>query len=82
MERLIAQFPRLQIAGTYSPPFRPLTAPEDREIIERINASRADIVWVGISSPTQDLWMAEHIGKIERPGDDRSGSRLRLPVRA
>ncbi|MGB7537217.1 MAG: WecB/TagA/CpsF family glycosyltransferase [Anaerolineales bacterium] len=65
--RLRDRFPKLQIAGTYSPPFRPLTEAEDRAVIERINASKADIVWMGISSPRQDAWMAEHAGKTNAP---------------
>ena len=66
-DKLHAGFPSLQIAGTYTPPFRPLTEVEDRAVVDRINASNADIVWVGISSPRQDVWMAEHLGKINAP---------------
>jgi N-acetylglucosaminyldiphosphoundecaprenol N-acetyl-beta-D-mannosaminyltransferase len=66
-DRLRTRFPGIQIAGTYTPPFRPLTDTEDRAVVERINASRADIVWIGISSPRQDTWMAEHLGKIDAP---------------
>ncbi len=58
--KLVARFPGLKIAGMYSPPFRPLSAAEDREIVERINDSRADIVWVGLSTPKQERWMAAH----------------------
>jgi N-acetylglucosaminyldiphosphoundecaprenol N-acetyl-beta-D-mannosaminyltransferase len=65
--RLRTGFPKLQIAGSYCPPFRPLSAVEDRDAVDRINASNADIVWMGISSPRQDAWMAEHIGKINAP---------------
>ncbi len=45
--RLKTKFPNLQIAGTYAPPFRPLTEAEDHALIERIKASHADILWVG-----------------------------------
>lgn len=55
---LVARFPGLIIAGTYSPPFRPLTAPEETAIAAMLNESRADIVWVGLGSPKQDRWMA------------------------
>jgi N-acetylglucosaminyldiphosphoundecaprenol N-acetyl-beta-D-mannosaminyltransferase len=65
--QLQSRFPKIHIAGTYSPPFRRLTEDEDRAVVERINASRADIVWVGISSPRQDTWMAQHLGKINAP---------------
>jgi N-acetylglucosaminyldiphosphoundecaprenol N-acetyl-beta-D-mannosaminyltransferase len=66
-DRLTARFPGLQIAGTYAPPFRPSTNAEDREVADRINASRADIVWVGISSPKQERWMADHKGRFSAP---------------
>jgi N-acetylglucosaminyldiphosphoundecaprenol N-acetyl-beta-D-mannosaminyltransferase len=58
--RMEARFPDLEIAGTFSPPFRPLTGDEDESIRRLIRESQADIVWVGISSPKQELWMAEH----------------------
>jgi N-acetylglucosaminyldiphosphoundecaprenol N-acetyl-beta-D-mannosaminyltransferase len=61
------RFPDIQVAGSYSPPFRPLTEAEDLGVISRIKASRADIIWVGISSPKQEQWMAEHLGKVGAP---------------
>jgi N-acetylglucosaminyldiphosphoundecaprenol N-acetyl-beta-D-mannosaminyltransferase len=62
--RLAARFPRLAVAGTYSPPFRPLTAEEDGRVIDEINAANADIVWVGLSTPKQERWMADHAGRL------------------
>ncbi|HEY9075214.1 MAG TPA: WecB/TagA/CpsF family glycosyltransferase [Anaerolineaceae bacterium] len=66
-ERLQQRFPDLQVAGTYSPPFRSLTVQEDAQIVERINASGAAILWVGLSTPRQERWMAEHLGRIAVP---------------
>ena len=54
----------IEIVGTFSPPFRPMTPEEDAEIVRMIRASGADIVWVGISSPRQDLWMDAHLGRL------------------
>ena len=65
--QLQTRLPGLQIAGTYTPPFRPLTPDEESEILEQINASGADIVWVGISTPKQERWMAAHIGLVDAP---------------
>jgi N-acetylglucosaminyldiphosphoundecaprenol N-acetyl-beta-D-mannosaminyltransferase len=65
--RLQARVPGLNIVGGYSPPFRPLNEDEDREVVGVINSSRADIVWVGISTPKQELWMAEHLGRLHAP---------------
>ncbi len=67
IHQLLARFPKLKIAGAYSPPFRALTPAEDAEVSEMIKASRADIVWVGLSTPKQELWMAEHVGRVGAP---------------
>jgi N-acetylglucosaminyldiphosphoundecaprenol N-acetyl-beta-D-mannosaminyltransferase len=65
--RLMGRFPTLKIAGMHSPPFRPLTPAEDQAIVSRINASGADLVWVGLSTPKQERWMAAHVGRLEAP---------------
>jgi N-acetylglucosaminyldiphosphoundecaprenol N-acetyl-beta-D-mannosaminyltransferase len=67
VDRLVARFPRLQIAGTYTPPFRPPTDEEEDSILKLIQESRADVLWIGISSPRQEQWMADHIGKLDIP---------------
>ncbi|MFL2860246.1 MAG: WecB/TagA/CpsF family glycosyltransferase [Pontiellaceae bacterium] len=56
---LLAQFPALAIAGMYSPPFRPLEKQEKDEVVEKINASGADIIWCGLGTPKQDYWVSE-----------------------
>lgn len=66
-ERLTQRFPGLQVAGTYSPPFRPLTKEEDDAINSQINDSGADIVWVGLSTPKQERWMHDHMGRLKAP---------------
>jgi len=59
--------PELQVVGTYSPPFRPMTPDEDGAVVDMINAARPHIVWVGLSTPKQERWMAAHLGRIEAP---------------
>jgi len=61
------RFPGLQVAGTFSPPFRPLTADEDDRIVQMINAAAPDIVWVGLSTPKQERWMAGHRERLTAP---------------
>jgi exopolysaccharide biosynthesis WecB/TagA/CpsF family protein len=56
--RLLDRYPGLQVAGTYSPPFRSLSADEEEAIVARINAAAPDYVWVGLGTPKQDLWLA------------------------
>ncbi len=62
--RLRSRFPGLQVAGVYTPPFGTPSPAQDAEIVRAINASNADIVWVGLSAAKQDRWMAEHIGRL------------------
>lgn len=66
-ERLKEKFPHLNVVGTYTPPFRPLTEEENQEIIDRINAAQPDIVWVGLSTPKQEKWMSTNLGRVNAP---------------
>jgi len=66
-ERLKARIPGLEVAGGYSPPFRPLTPEQDARIVSQINAAHPDIVWVGLGTPKQDLWMAAHRDRLTAP---------------
>jgi N-acetylglucosaminyldiphosphoundecaprenol N-acetyl-beta-D-mannosaminyltransferase len=59
VERIGSRFPGIRIAGSYSPPFRNLTADERSAIAEHINGCAPDIVWVGLSTPKQETWMAD-----------------------
>lgn len=63
-EAMVARYPSLRVAGWECPPFREQTPPEDESTVERIRRSGADIVWVGISSPKQDVWMVKHYQKL------------------
>lgn len=61
---LISWFPGLRIVGAESPPFRPLSAAEDEEVVSRINQSGAGIVLVGLGCPKQEGFAFEHRGRI------------------
>ena len=66
-ENLRASHPGLCIAGGYSPPFRELSAAEEDALVDQINASEADVVWVGIGVPKQEKWMARMRDRLEAP---------------
>jgi N-acetylglucosaminyldiphosphoundecaprenol N-acetyl-beta-D-mannosaminyltransferase len=66
-DSLKQRFPNLQVAGTFSPPFRASSPDEDEMMIQMINAARPDIVWIGLSTPKQEYWMDQHVGKIDAP---------------
>jgi N-acetylglucosaminyldiphosphoundecaprenol N-acetyl-beta-D-mannosaminyltransferase len=64
---LVSAHPGLQVAGSICPPFHELTPEEDQAIVDVINAARPDILWVGLSTPKQEFWMAKHVGRVEVP---------------
>jgi N-acetylglucosaminyldiphosphoundecaprenol N-acetyl-beta-D-mannosaminyltransferase len=66
-QTLIRSYPGLQVVGTLTPPFRPLSPEEDDAVIAQINAAKPDIVWVGLSTPKQEFWMAAHVGRLDAP---------------
>jgi N-acetylglucosaminyldiphosphoundecaprenol N-acetyl-beta-D-mannosaminyltransferase len=65
--KLSAEFPRLRIAGAYSPPFRDLTPEEDAQVVEMINRARPDVLWVGLGLPKQEQWIYAHRDKLNVP---------------
>jgi N-acetylglucosaminyldiphosphoundecaprenol N-acetyl-beta-D-mannosaminyltransferase len=58
------RFPALDVVYAWSPPFRPLTPDEDEEVVRNINESGARILFIGISTPKQEYWMAAHRGRV------------------
>ena len=61
------RYPGVRIVGGYSPPFRALNDEEERWVVDDINRSKADVVWVGIGQPKQELWMADMRAKLDTP---------------
>jgi len=57
----------LKTAGVFSPPFHDLTAQEKLDVVNRINQSGADVVWVGLGCPKQERWMAKMIDLLDVP---------------
>jgi N-acetylglucosaminyldiphosphoundecaprenol N-acetyl-beta-D-mannosaminyltransferase len=64
-ETLRGRFPHLQVVGTYTPPFRPLNEGEKKELQEAVTRTRPDIVWVGLSTPKQETFMADALGWLD-----------------
>jgi N-acetylglucosaminyldiphosphoundecaprenol N-acetyl-beta-D-mannosaminyltransferase len=59
--------PGIKIVGGYSPPFRQLSAGEEDYVVEQINGSDADVLWVGIGVPKQEKWMARMRERLDVP---------------
>ncbi|MEX1248191.1 MAG: WecB/TagA/CpsF family glycosyltransferase [Anaerolineales bacterium] len=86
--RLQAEDAHLQVAGAYSPPFRDMSDAETGSMLADVNVAKPHIVWVGLGSPKQELWMAEFRGRLEAPlligvgaaFDFLSGTKPQAPV--
>ena len=66
-ERLRREFPSVELCGTLSPPFSDWREEEDGWMIERINAARPDVLWVGMTAPKQEKWVYANSDKLQAP---------------
>jgi N-acetylglucosaminyldiphosphoundecaprenol N-acetyl-beta-D-mannosaminyltransferase len=64
-QKLQARFPKLQVVGTFTPPYRALNAEEKARLQAQIAAAKPDILWVGLSTPKQERFMAEYLPQLE-----------------
>jgi N-acetylglucosaminyldiphosphoundecaprenol N-acetyl-beta-D-mannosaminyltransferase len=64
-QRLESVVPGVSIVGTYTPPFRPLTSAEEDELIKAVAAAHPDIIWVGLSTPKQEYFMARMSNRLD-----------------
>ena len=64
-DRLSARFPGLKVVGTYTPPFRELTAAELAELRAAVAAAKPDAIWIGLGSPKQEHFMATHAAQLD-----------------
>ncbi len=61
------KFPGLQVVGTYTPPFRSLNAGEEDALALQIQNARPDIMWIGLSTPKQERFMAQYVNRLQVP---------------
>jgi N-acetylglucosaminyldiphosphoundecaprenol N-acetyl-beta-D-mannosaminyltransferase len=59
------RFPKCHIVGTYTPPFRPLNQQEESDLRALVSRLHPDIIWVGLSTPKQELFMAHYLPSLE-----------------
>jgi N-acetylglucosaminyldiphosphoundecaprenol N-acetyl-beta-D-mannosaminyltransferase len=64
-QTLQAKFPKLEIVGTFEPPWRLLNPQEEVELAEQVRVSKPDIIWVGLSTPKQERFMAQYLPKLD-----------------
>jgi len=63
-QSLMRTFPGIQIVGTYTPPFRKLLKEEEEDLRAQLEACGADVLWVGLSTPKQEVFMAEYVERL------------------
>lgn len=61
------RFPGLKIVGTFTPPFRSLTHEEETDFLNDVRHAKPDIVWIGLSTPKQELFMADYLERLGVP---------------
>jgi N-acetylglucosaminyldiphosphoundecaprenol N-acetyl-beta-D-mannosaminyltransferase len=66
-KRLSENYPGIKIVGCYSPPFRTLNEEEHQMIVNMINSSNADFLWVGLGAPKQEKWIAKNLHLLHIP---------------
>lgn len=57
-------YPHIEIAGTLSPPFGEWSEKEDLRMIDAINDRAPDVLWVGMTAPKQEKWVARNQGRL------------------
>lgn len=62
---MLQRFPYAKITGTFSPPFRPMTAAEEKELAAKVSSLKPDIIWVGLSTPKQERFMARYLPMLD-----------------
>lgn len=63
--RLQARFPGLRVVGVRSPPFRPLTAGEETDLVAEVAVAKPDLFWVALGVPAREQFMTTHLPKLD-----------------
>ena len=65
-ERMARDYPRIIVAGTYSPPFKPsFNQADNSAMCSAINAVKPDVLWIGMTAPKQEKWIAENLHRLD-----------------
>ncbi|MBB5059683.1 N-acetylglucosaminyldiphosphoundecaprenol N-acetyl-beta-D-mannosaminyltransferase [Granulicella aggregans] len=64
-DTLRSRFPQVKIVGTHTPPFGPMSTVQERQLTTKINRLKPDIIWVGISTPKQERFMARYLAQFD-----------------
>jgi N-acetylglucosaminyldiphosphoundecaprenol N-acetyl-beta-D-mannosaminyltransferase len=64
-DSLTRRFPGMKVVGTYTPPFRPLNAEEEADLVRMVSETKPDFFWVGLSTPKQERFMDQYLSKLD-----------------
>ena len=65
-DRMSRDFPHIIVAGTYSPPFQSeFSEQENQLMIDTINESHPDVLWVGMTAPKQEKWIYQNRSRLK-----------------
>ncbi|MGJ8660581.1 MAG: WecB/TagA/CpsF family glycosyltransferase [Bacteroidota bacterium] len=62
-KKLLEKYPKSNIVGTYTPPFRPLNESEEQDLLNQLQDSKPHFLWVGLSTPKQERFMHSFLAK-------------------
>lgn len=63
--KMARDYPNIRFAGCYSPPFKPDYSDAENDVmIQAVNNSNADVLWVGMTAPKQEKWIYQHSGRL------------------
>lgn len=63
--RMARDYPGIRVAGTFSPPFKPVYSAEENDaMIAAINTANTDVLWVGMTAPKQEKWIFENRARL------------------
>ncbi|MCG8450226.1 MAG: WecB/TagA/CpsF family glycosyltransferase [Pirellulales bacterium] len=79
-QKMLERFPQVQIVGTHSPPFRALTDVEEWELVEELHQLRPHCLWIGLSTPKQERFMAQLLDRYKAEEASSPGNAPRLPA--
>lgn len=64
IKKIEKEYPLLNIVGSEPSIFRDMTQEEENDLIDRINQTDADFVWVALGAPRQEIFCHRNKGKI------------------
>ena len=64
--RMAQDYPNIQVAGTYSPPFKPVYSDAElNDMVNAINQAQPDVLWVGMTAPKQEKWIFQNLHRLD-----------------